>query len=133
MSKNNYLTIDVPVRPAGVPDPSRKTPTHVELSVYYSLGGYSGFTGKESPRGLYASATPVTIETTGGGFNVRGFLLFSGVKKLIDVQKRRADKRGVEVASAIKAQFDNREGPLWELLQHVLEEEGLVPAEGVAA
>ena len=33
--------------------------THLKIELYYDLGGYNCFTGKNEPRAYYLSVTPV--------------------------------------------------------------------------
>jgi len=55
-----------------------KRATHLEVSVYYDMGGKSYFTSQVSPRGYYLSVRPVTL-----GHHTVGFDIFSGCKRLI--------------------------------------------------
>lgn len=73
-----------------------KTGSHLEVSVYYTKGGMSYFTGQVSPRGYYLSVRPVSLER-----GMVSFDLFSGCKKLILEANRYSDKqfaKAVEMA-----------------------------------
>ena len=82
--------------------------THLECKVYYSLGGYNGFTGKNEGRGYYISVSPVTITPDG----LISYTLFSGVKKLV-VPCNRKSKGKAEEAERI---FDGEIAELVNLL-----------------
>lgn len=62
--------------------------SHLEVSVYYTKGGTSCFTGQVSSRGYYLSVRPVTLES-----GMVSFDLFSGCKKLILKANRYSDKQ----------------------------------------
>lgn len=73
---------------------------HLEISVYYTKGGMSCFTGQVLPRGYYLSVRPVTLSN-----GMVSFDLFSGCKKLILKANRYSDKqfaRAVEMAKAFE-------------------------------
>lgn len=73
-----------------------KGATHLEVSVYYTKGGMSYFTGNTSPRGYYLSVRPVTKRD-----GMTSFDLFSGRKQLLLETARYTDKqfaRAVELA-----------------------------------
>lgn len=73
-----------------------KGATHLEVSVYYTKGGLSYFSGQTSPRGYYLSVRPVTKAN-----GMVSFDLFSGVKRLILETNRYSDKqfaRAIEMA-----------------------------------
>lgn len=55
-----------------------KRGTHLEISIYYSKGGMSYFSGQVSPRGYYLSVRPVTLAN-----GMISYDLFSGCKRLI--------------------------------------------------
>lgn len=61
--------------------------THLEVKVYYSLGGMNYFTYKTEERGYYVSVTPVTISE-----NMISFTCFSGLKSLLVPCTRKSDK-----------------------------------------
>jgi len=65
-----------------------KGATHLEVSVRYSKGGMSYFTGKASPRGYYISVKPVTKKD-----NSVSFMLFDGVGQLVLEANRYSDKQ----------------------------------------
>ena len=55
-----------------------KDATHIEVSVYYSKGGYSHIIGKPAPRGYFVSATPVSKRD-----GMVSFTMFSGRRRLL--------------------------------------------------
>lgn len=69
--------------------------THLECKVYYSLGGYNNWTGRNEGRGYYMSISPVTID----GMFV-SYTAFSGYKQLI-VPCQRQGKKAAEKAAEI--------------------------------
>ena len=73
-----------------------KGATHLEVSVHYTKGGMSYFTGQTSTRGYYLSVRPVTKRN-----GMVSFDLFSGCKRLILETSRYSDKqfaRAVDMA-----------------------------------
>ena len=80
-----------------------KNANHLEVSVYYSKGGTSFFSGQITPRGYYISVRPVTL----GNGTVR-FELFSGCTKLLLETSRYSEKqfaRAIEMATAFEAEL----------------------------
>ncbi len=61
--------------------------THIELKIYYALGGINYFTYKTEKRGYYFSVTPVTINNS-----LISFTAFSGVKVLLHECTRKSTK-----------------------------------------
>lgn len=61
------------------------------VSLTYSKGGTSYFTGKHESRGYYLSVRPVTLEK-GDGYTSESFMIFSGYKHLLKEVKRQSDK-----------------------------------------
>lgn len=57
--------------------------THVDIQLYYSIGGMNYFTGNNETRGLYVSASPYTKNSFS-----KSFTAFSGVKQLVKEMKR---------------------------------------------
>ena len=77
--------------------------THIEVSVYYSKGGMSYFTGKTSPRGYYVSAKPVTKKE-----NSVSFMLFDGVGHLLFDTARYSTKqfsRAIEMSKDFETEL----------------------------
>lgn len=73
----------------------------IELEVYYSLGGTNWFSGRTEKRGYWASATPVTIENS-GGFACRRITIGgsdSGIKTFIE-EAGRFNQRRLEALRA---------------------------------
>ena len=75
-----------------------KGATHLEVSVYYALGGSNYFSGGTTPRGYYLSVRPVTR-----GHNSVSFDLFSGYSKLL-LETNRFSAKQFERAVALAAQ-----------------------------
>lgn len=71
--------------------------THIEASVYYSLGGMNYFTYKQEQRGYYISIVPVTRER-----GMISFTAFTGRKGCCLPAKRQSAKQ----AETAKAIFD---------------------------
>ena len=72
----------------------------IKVSVYYSKGGHSYFSGRSEPRGFYISVTPVTRAN-----GMESFIMFSGYKELICEVNRYSDKqfdRAVDMSTAIE-------------------------------
>lgn len=67
-------------------------PTHIKLSLYYSLGGGNLFTGKTEPRGYYISADVEQRSALDIGSSVC-CLLGSGVKQCVLEVNRQSDKQ----------------------------------------
>lgn len=61
--------------------------THIEVQIYYALGGMNYFSYKVEPRGYWMSVTPVIVST-----NFVQFSAFSGTKCLLLETKRKSDK-----------------------------------------
>lgn len=98
----------------------KKHITHLRVDVYYALGGYNNFTGKQEGRGFYLSVSPVGC-SKGNGFVSETYGAFSGVKQLILPVSRYSDKRmteAVRLAGELQPQ----------LVAHVLEKQELVLA-----
>ena len=77
--------------------------THLEVSVYYSKGGISYFTGQTSPRGYYLSVTPVKK-----GSNMVSYEMFSGFKQLLLETKRYSDKQfgqAIEMSKGVEQEL----------------------------
>lgn len=80
-----------------------KDATGLEVSVAYSKGGMSYFSGQVSPRGFYLSVTPVTK-----GNGMVSFTMFSGIKRLLLEVNRYSDKqfdRAVEMSKAVEGEL----------------------------
>jgi hypothetical protein len=68
--------------------------THLRCEVYYSKGGYNGFTGKQEQRGYYASVSPVKCE---GMFE--SYTAFTGCKSCILPCARQGKKLEAEAVA----------------------------------
>ena len=65
--------------------------THLKVELYYSMGGWNYFVGKQEPRGYYLSVTPVKkwkSETA----TYEQFAAFTGCKTLIKEVARKSKK-----------------------------------------
>lgn len=116
--------------PLGKPDPALargKLATHLQVEVYYTLGG-AMFGGGPTRRGIYVSASPIEIQREGGA-EMRGYLLFSGTKLLLEETTRKNDRRLAQLAEVALAEVRDKKGKPWELVQHVLQKNGLALAE----
>lgn len=78
-----------------------KNGSHLEVSVFYTKGGMSCFTGLMSPRGYYLSVRPVTLDK-----GMVSFDLFSGCKKLILEANRYSDKQFAKAVEMSKTYED---------------------------
>ena len=75
--------------------------THLEVSVYYTKGGMSYFTGSTNPHGYYLSVRPVTKRN-----GMTSFDLFAGCKKLL-LETARYSAKQFDRAVAISAAFED--------------------------
>lgn len=78
-----------------------KNGSHLEVSVFYTKGGMSYFTGQVSPRGYYLSVRPVTLDK-----GMVSFDLFSGCKKLVMETSRYSDKQFAKAVEMSKTYED---------------------------
>lgn len=69
-------------------DPAREV---LEVRLSYGLGGMNFFTGTTEPRGYYLHVSPIT-KSEARGFQMTGFTLFSGIKKLVQPAARFSEK-----------------------------------------
>lgn len=65
--------------------------THLKVEIYYSLGGYNVWNGKQESRGYYLSVTPVECSNH-SGYMMESFVAFSGIKELIKPVTRKSQK-----------------------------------------
>lgn len=65
-----------------------KEDTYIDVELYYDKGGMNYFTGRETKRGYYLSASPV--ETSDGWTR---YTAFSGIKEIISEASRFSKKR----------------------------------------
>jgi len=123
MSKRIEQHIPITGRDKGMaknPSGCVSNPTHITLSLYYSLGGINYFTGKTELRGYYISAN---VEQRGAldiGSSVC-CLLGSGVKQCVLEVNRQSDKQqeiaatlAANMGSAILAWCRNEYGVLYD-------------------
>ena len=76
-----------------------KNGTHIDVEVYYDIGGMNYFSGRTSPRGYYVSVTPVTRKD-----NMISHVTFKGYKQLLFETSRFSAnqfKRAVEMGRSI--------------------------------
>lgn len=97
-----YLKMEIPVE--------GNEGAFINVEVNYRLGGINGMYDQRNPRGIYVSATPVTIEehrdVTGKVlFTSTSYELFgnSGKCKVLETLARKADKAGQKWALVVKA------------------------------
>ncbi len=62
--------------------------THLDVSVYYSLGGMNYFSGRGEERGFYLSVTPVKKE-----HGMVSYEMFTGIKMFIHPANRFSEKQ----------------------------------------
>lgn len=70
------------------------TDNYVQADVYYTKGGYSYFTYKDTPRGYFVSAVRIGRYTTDDGYEMESHTLFggNGAKQLIKEVSRQTAK-----------------------------------------
>lgn len=77
--------------------------TCLKSEVFYSLGGMNYFTGKEEPRGYYASVGLVKQEHK-NGYTTESFMMFDkrfgATKTLLVPVKRKSDKAYTQAVQA---------------------------------
>lgn len=103
--------------------------THVNVWIYYAKGGINYATYKQEPRGIYVNITPVKLEKTGSGFISESFMVFSGGKYLVEAATRLNRKRVIEVYALVEREIRTKQGAAWDMLQKVLEREGVTLVE----
>lgn len=103
-------TIRIPLQP-------NKEATHLEIKLYYNLGGQNYFTGTNEQRGLYLLVSPVTV-----GENFVQTTAFAGIKQLVLPMARASQKK----LDTYKVDNETKE----RLITHVLNKNGLQLAEG---
>lgn len=91
--------------------------THMKVELYYSLGGYNYFTGRQEERGYYLSVSPVKREQRGGCM-LESYAAFSGLKFLMNPVKRRSAKQEAEAERIAAERMDA-------LVRVVLDKNGL--------
>lgn len=91
--------------------------THIEIEVYYNLGGYNYFTGKSEDRGYYLSVSPVERRKNDFGITI-SYTAFSGIKQCIKPVSRKSEKAKQE-AERIAPNFEK------DLIRYVCEKNGL--------
>lgn len=74
--------------------------THIECSVWYSLGGVSFYDGHSYERGYYASVQPVEL----GNDGCVSYMLGSGTKFLLLGCSRQSPKREAEAVAKFDAE-----------------------------
>ena len=73
-----------------------KYATHLRIELFYDLGGYNYFTGRQTPRGYYLSVSPVARE----GY-MESFTAFSGIKQLVKAVARKSEKAYTTAAESV--------------------------------
>lgn len=87
--------------------------THLKVEVYYSLGGYNCWNGKNERRGYYLSVCPV--ERRG---NMESYVAFSGIKECLKEVSRKSSK--AELAAENLAAEKMKD-----LINYILDKSGL--------
>lgn len=113
--KKYKVTADVPFHENGSDEAKQAGYTHIQVELYYSLGGMNYFSGKSEPRGYYLSITPVNIKQE-DGYAMVGYTMFSGIKFLIEEATRKGQKKFQEL--------DKRVRPKMELIANTYHENG---------
>lgn len=98
-------------------NPNGNKITHIEVETSYSLGGYNVFSHKTERRGYYLHVTPMELSDC-GGFTMKSFVAFSGVKKLLKEVSRKSAKAERE-ADEIAVHDES------ELIQYICEKSGV--------
>lgn len=75
------------------------------LEVRYELGGMNWWSGAVDPRGVFISITPVEMSTS-HGVQWQSFTLGSGIKMLLEAQKRYNARKLKAIADRILADPD---------------------------
>jgi hypothetical protein len=90
--------------------PTNKPQHFVEVEVYYGKGGANYFAGTTEPRGYWLSTRPIEIEdhksVNGGTYQVKKFMLYSGVKKFLGEAKKFSQKTLDEYVKNAKNDVD---------------------------
>lgn len=86
--------------------------THLEIELYYSLGGMNWWTYETEKRGYYISVIPVEK-----GNGMIGCTAFSGIRQLVKSVKRKSEKAETE-ANILAKQYEQK------LIDYVLEKNG---------
>lgn len=71
--------------------PNDKRITHIKIETSYSLGGMNLWTYRNEPRGYYLHVSPVE-RSERNGIIMEGFMMFSGIKKLLKEVSRKSAK-----------------------------------------
>jgi len=97
--------------------PNSQHITHLQVRIYYNLGGMNYFNYKMEPRGYYLSVTPVEYKIEG---NIRsiGYAAFSGYKHLLKTVTRKSKKSESE-AERIAQDYEST------IIERILEEKDL--------
>lgn len=66
--------------------------THLKVELYYSMGGWNYFVGKQESRGYYLSVMPVKRWKSDTGCTCEQFVSFRGVRTLIKEVARKSKK-----------------------------------------
>lgn len=92
--------------------------THLEIELYYDLGGMNYFTGKAEDRGYYLSVTPVEIGMRDGRIASERYAAFTGIKQNIKQVTRKSTKAEAEAEKLASDAMDN-------LIDYVCKKNGL--------
>lgn len=98
---------------------TNQPPTVIEIVVSFSQGGINYGTYKNEKRGYYLLVTPVEVRDDGG----RAFMMFSGVKTLLEEATRYNAKR-LQALAAVALDFE-KTPVAKQLIDQVCQEKGL--------
>lgn len=76
--------------------------THLEIKVYYSLGGMNYFTSRAEERGYYISVTPVIKK---GCWTTT--TMFSGIKQCMIPCNRQSKKKAEQAANIPQSEYQH--------------------------
>ena len=92
----------------------------LKAEVYYALGGYNYFTGKNESRGYYLSVSPVEIKECDSGFKSESYTAFTGYKFLLFEASRKSQKgmdRAIEMFNNTHMDFIKNYFSQYEMIQ----------------
>lgn len=93
---------------------------YLKAEVYYALGGYNYFTGKNESRGYYLSVSPVEIKECDSGFKSESYTAFTGYKFLLFEASRKSQKgmdRAIEMFNNTHMDFIKNYFSQYEMIQ----------------
>lgn len=90
--------MDIMKKYIAIKENSHDKSNFIKIYVYYDLGGWNYFTGREKKRGYYITVVPVE---RGGG--MEGFIAFTGASELLTECKRKSAAAEREALAKIPA------------------------------